>query len=163
MNTWRMENAANLIITRKVLFQGARTFSSKGFQGPVFGFHKRAHSTTFTPSWQISKLSHVSILISFLWCDWFYAGFFNVIDHEIEKSKLDRKIKTWLFTFLNMHVSLIKQDKILISQLSVPKFRYFADQNGQKGDPWKLILTISEYKNEIPKQLGLEKQTKKMG
>ena len=138
MNTWRMKNAANLIITRKVPFQGARIFSSKGFQGPVFGFHKGAHSTTFTPSWQISKLSHVSILVSFLWCHWFYAGFLNVIDHEIEKSKLDRKIKTWFFTFLNVHVSWIKQNKILISQLSVPKFRYFADQNRQKGGPMKI-------------------------
>ena len=48
-------------------------------------------------------------------------------------SQLDRKIKTWFFTFLNVYVSRIERDKILISQLSPPKFRYFAEQNGPKG------------------------------
>ena len=50
-------------------------------------------------------------------------------------SQLDRKSKTWFFTFLNVYVSWIERDKILISQLSPPKFRYFADQNGPKGEP----------------------------
>ena len=31
------------------------------------------------------------------------------------------------------------------------------------GTPWKWILTIFKWKNEFPKQLGLEKQMKKMG
>ena len=50
-------------------------------------------------------------------------------------SQLDRKSKTWFFTFLNVYIFWIERDKILISQLSPPKFRYFADQNGPKGRP----------------------------
>ena len=47
-------------------------------------------------------------------------------------SQLDRKSKTWFFTFLNVHISRIERDKILISQHSPSKFRYFADQNGPR-------------------------------
>ena len=47
------------------------------------------------------------------------------------------KIKPGFFTFLNVYVSWIRRDKILISQLTPP--------------------------NEVPQQLGLEKQMKKMG
>ena len=52
--------------------------------------------------------------------------------------QLDRETKTWFFIFLNVYVSWIQRDKILISQLSPPKNRYFADQNGPKGDPMKM-------------------------
>ena len=62
-----------------------------------------------------------------------------------------------------MYVSWIKRYKNLISQLSPPKFRYFEDQNRPKGDPWKWILTNSKCKNEVPNQLGLERQMKKIG
>ena len=48
-------------------------------------------------------------------------------------SKLDWKRKTWFLTFLNMYVSWIEQDKILISQLSPPKLKYFAHKKGPKG------------------------------
>ena len=48
-------------------------------------------------------------------------------------SKLDWKSKIWFFNFLNVYVSWIEQDKIVISQVSPAKFRYFADQNGPKG------------------------------
>ena len=48
-------------------------------------------------------------------------------------SQLDWKCKTWFFTFLNVYVSWIERGKILISQLSSPKFRYFTDHNGPKG------------------------------
>ena len=34
-----------------------------------------------------------------------------------------------------MYVPQIEPDKILISQLSPPEFRYFADQSGLKGEP----------------------------
>ena len=80
-------------------------------------------------------------------------------------SQLDRKSKTWFFTFLNVYVSWIEQDKILNSQLSPPKFWYFADQNVPKRGPhpWKWILTIFKCKNEFAKRLGLEKQMKKNG
>ena len=52
-------------------------------------------------------------------------------------SQLDGKDKTWFFTLLNVYVSWIRRDKILISQMTPP--------------------------NEVPQQLGLEKQMKKMG
>ena len=50
-------------------------------------------------------------------------------------SQLGWQSKTWVFTFLNVYVSWIKRDKILILQLSPSKFRYFADQNRPKGEP----------------------------
>ena len=40
-------------------------------------------------------------------------------------------------------------------------FRSFADQDGPKEIPWKLILTIFKCKNEFLKQLRLKKQMKK--
>ena len=52
-------------------------------------------------------------------------------------SQLDRKSKTWFFTFLNVYISWIKREKVLISQLSPLKFRYFADQNEPKGEPYE--------------------------
>ena len=47
-------------------------------------------------------------------------------------SQLDRKSKTCFFNFLNLYIFWIKRGKILISQLSPTKFRYFVDQNGPK-------------------------------
>ena len=52
-------------------------------------------------------------------------------------SQLDWKSKAWFFTFLNVYWTWIEQDKGLISQLLPSKFRYFADQNGPKGDHMK--------------------------
>ena len=78
-------------------------------------------------------------------------------------SQLDRRGKSWYFTFLNVYVSWTERDKILISQLSPPKFRYFADQNGPKGDHMKMNFDNFQMQKEIPKQFGLEKQKKKMG
>ena len=57
-------------------------------------------------------------------------------------SQLDWKSKTWFFTFRNVYVSWIERDKILISQLSPPKFRYFTDQNGPKGGPYETNFDI---------------------
>ena len=48
-----------------------------------------------------------------------------------------RKSKTWFFNF-NVYVLWIERNKILISQLSPPKFRYFAEQRDQRGDPMKM-------------------------
>ena len=56
-------------------------------------------------------------------------------------SQLDRRSKSWYFTFLNVYVSWIEWDKILISQLSPPKFMYFADQNG--------ITQVGSHENEF--------------
>ena len=50
-------------------------------------------------------------------------------------SQLDRKSKTCFFAFLKVYVPRSEWDKILISQLSPPKLRSFADQNGPKGRP----------------------------
>ena len=50
-------------------------------------------------------------------------------------SQLNWKSKTWLFAFLNAYFSWIEWGKILISQLSSLKFRYFADQNGPMWGP----------------------------
>ena len=41
------------------------------------------------------------------------------------------------------------------------KFSCFADQNGPKEDPLKMNIDNFKCKNEIPKQLRLEKQMKK--
>ena len=54
------------------------------------------------------------------------------------RSQLDRKSKTCFFTFLNVYVSWIEWDKILISQLTPLNFRYFADQNEWQKDPMKI-------------------------
>ena len=45
------------------------------------------------------------------------------------------KVKPVFFTILNVYILWIEREKILISQLSPSKFRYFADQNGPKGEP----------------------------
>ena len=52
--------------------------------------------------------------------------------------QLNRKSKKPGFSFSPRCVSWIEQDKILISQLSPPKFRYFSSQNGPKADPMKM-------------------------
>ena len=54
------------------------------------------------------------------------------------RSQLDRKSKTCFFTFLNVYVSWIEWDKILISQLTPLNFRYFADQNEWQKNPMKI-------------------------
>ena len=50
-------------------------------------------------------------------------------------SQLVWKSKTWFFTFLSVYVSWIEQEKILIWQLSLLKFRYFTENNEPKGGP----------------------------
>ena len=50
---------------------------------------------------------------------WDYPEHFGIY------SQLDRRSKNWFFICLNVYVSLIELEKILISQLSPRKFRYF--------------------------------------
>ena len=69
-------------------------------------------------------------------------------------SQLDRKSKACFFFFLNIFVSCIEWDKILISRLSPPKFMYFADQN----EPKVPGVPHGTFDNLQIKQLGLEKQ-----
>ena len=77
-------------------------------------------------------------------------------------SQLDRKSKTWFFTFLYVYVSWIERDKTLISEPSPPKFRYFADQNGRKTDPLKMNFDNFQVRKWIS-QSELQKQMKKWG
>ena len=109
---------------------------------------------TKLPFYLGSLLQIISSLFSHF-TSWDYLEHFGIY------SQLNRKSKTWFFIFLNMYVSWIEWGKVLISQLSPPKLKYFADQNGPKGDPWKWTLTIFKCKNEVPKQLGLEIEMKK--
>ena len=73
----------------------------------------------------LGSLLHIIISLSRHIRSWDYPENFVIY------SQLDRKSKTWFFTFLNMYVCWIEWDKILISQLSPPKFSYCADQNGR--------------------------------
>ena len=108
-----------------------------------------------------SHLGSLLHIISFLFWhfrSWDYPEHFGIY------SQLDRKIKTWFFTFLNVYVFWIKQDKILISHsLYLQNPGIFQTTMDQRVPWWKCILTIFKCKNEVPKQLGLEKQMKKMG
>ena len=80
----------------------------------------------------LGSLLHIISSLFSHFRSWDYPEHFGIY------SQLDRKSKTWFFIFLNVYVSWIERDKILISQLSPPKLRYFADQNGPKGDPMKM-------------------------
>lgn len=53
-------------------------------------------------------------------------------------SQLDKRSKTCFFTFLNMYVSRIERDKILISQLSLPNLGILQTSMDQKRDPMKV-------------------------
>ena len=78
-------------------------------------------------------------------------------------SQLDRKIKIWFFTFLNVYVSWVERDKILISQLSPPKFWYFADQNGSKGDSMQMNFDDLQIQKWISQRDRAQKVDKKWG
>ena len=71
----------------------------------------------------MSSLLHIISSLPSHFRSWDYPENFGIY------SQLDRKSKTWFFTFLSVYVCWIEQDKIQISQLSPPKFRYFVDQN----------------------------------
>lgn len=53
-------------------------------------------------------------------------------------SQLDKRSKTCFFTFLDMYVSRIERDKILISQLSLPNLGILQTSMDQKRDPMKV-------------------------
>ena len=80
----------------------------------------------------LGSLLHIISSLFSHFRSWDYPEHFGIY------SQLDRKSKTWFFIFFDVYVSWIKRNKMLISQLSPPKFRYFADQNGPKGDPMKM-------------------------
>ena len=102
----------------------------------------------FSCKWSLSffkaappNLGSLLYIISFLLS---HSRSWNYPEHFGIYSQLNRKSKTWFFIFLNVYISWKERNKILVSQLSPPKFRYFADQNG--------ILTIFKCKSDVPKQ-----------
>ena len=57
----------------------------------------------------------------------------------------------------------LKGTKSLSNSFHLQKFRYFAEQNGPKGGHMKMNFDKFKSRNAVPKQLGVEKQIKKMG
>ena len=78
-------------------------------------------------------------------------------------SQLDRESKTCFFTFLNVYIFWIEWDKILISQLSPQKFRYFAAQNGPKGRPHKINFDNFQKEKWVSKTVSTQKADEKNG
>ena len=87
----------------------------------------------------------------------FYLGrMFHIISSPFSYFNL-------VYRFPQYVCSWIERNKILISQLSLPKFKYLWIRLDQRGTPRKWILTISKCKYAVPKQIGLKKQMKKWG
>ena len=78
-------------------------------------------------------------------------------------SQLEIKSKTWILTFLNVYVSSIERDKILISQLTAPKLRYFTDQNGRKEDPVKMNFGNFQIQKWVSQTVRAQKVDEKNG
>ena len=73
-------------------------------------------------------------------------------------SQLDRKSKTWFFTLLNVYVSRIERDKILISQLSLQKNSgILKTRMDQRGDPMKINFDIFQIQKLISQTIGGQK------
>ena len=110
-------------VCRLALFHALKIFLAN----EIYHFSRLSHQTIY-----LGNLLHIISSLFSHFRSWDYPEHFGIY------SQLDRKSKTWFFIFLNVYVSWIERDKILISQLSPPKLRYFADQNGPKGDPMKM-------------------------
>ena len=103
-----------------------------------------------------TKLSRFPLwYIQFLVCSTFIA-------HEIRQfgSQFDWKSKTSLFTFLNVYVFWIEWDKILISQLSPLKFRYFTDQKRPGEGPSIIVLQLPKIVHFLHICADLSKKSK---
>ena len=73
-------------------------------------------------------------------------------------SQLDRKSKTWFFTLLNVYVSWIERDKILISQLSLQKNSgILKTRMDQRGDPMKINFDIFQIQKLISQTIRGQK------
>ena len=85
------------------------------------------------------------------------------LDHEIRQIWFSTRKKKYnlVFYFLNVYVSWIQWEKILISQLTPPKFRYFAYQNGWKEDPMKLNFGNFQIQKWISQTIRAEKVDEK--
>ena len=76
-------------------------------------------------------------------------------------SQLEKKKKTCFFTFVNVYVFWMEQEKILISQLTPPKFRYLADQNGRKEDPMKMNFGNFQIQKRVSQTVRAQKVDEK--
>ena len=73
-------------------------------------------------------------------------------------SQLDRKSKTWFFTLLNVYVSWIEREKILISQLSLQKNSgILKTRMDQRGDPMKTDFDIFQIQKLISQTTRAQK------
>ena len=88
----------------------------------------KAVSPNRLPSYLGSLVHIISSLFSHF-RSWDYPENFGIY------SQHDRKSKTWFFTFLSVYVSWTEQDKILISQLSFQKYRFFCRPEWTKWGP----------------------------
>ena len=93
-----------------------------------------------------------------------------LLDHEITLKILEfilnliEKVKPGALHFLNVYISWIERDKILILQLSTSKLMYFADQNGPKRGPHENeFLQFSNVKLSFLNSLGTKCRWKKWG
>ena len=84
----------------------------------------------------------------------------NLVLNLIEKLKC---LCLYKCKIINVYVSWIERDKILISQLSPPKFRYFADQNGSKGDSMQMNFDNFQIQKWISQIDRAQKVDKKCG
>ena len=116
-------------VCRLALFHALKIFLAN----EIYHFSRLSHQTIY-----LGNLLHIISSLFSHFRSWDYPEHFGIY------SQLDRKSKTWFFIFLNVYVSWIEWDKILMSQLSPPKFRYFADQNGPNGYPMKMNFDNSQ-------------------
>ena len=110
-------------VCRLALFHALKIFLAN----EIYHFSRLSHQTIY-----LGNLLHIISSLFSHFRSWDYPEHFGIY------SQLNRKSKKPGFSFSPRCVSWIEQDKILISQLSPPKFRYFANQNGPKGDPMKM-------------------------
>ena len=94
-------------------------------QGPLLFL---LHKNDLNQAIELCKPHHFADYTN-LFRPWDYVENFSVY------SWFNGKSKTCFFTFHNVQVSWIEWDQILVSQLSPPKLRYFADQNRPKEGP----------------------------
>ena len=78
-------------------------------------------------------------------------------------SQLNRKSKTCFFTFLNVNVFWIERNKVLIPQLSPPKFRFLETKMDQRGVPMKMNFENFQIQKWISQTVRAQKVDEKNG
>ena len=81
------------------------------------------------------------------------------LDHEIRQIWFSTRKKKYnlVFYFLNVYVSWIQWEKILISCLHLQNSGILHTKMDERKTPWNWILAIFKYKNEYHRQLELKK------